>query len=89
MSVRNRNVVVLGLGITGLSAARWAARHGAKVRVADTRAAPPCAAQLSAELPKVPVETGAFSDATFAGADLVVISPGLAKDDRAIAAAAA
>ncbi len=89
MSIRNRNVLVLGLGITGLSAARWAARHGARVRVADTRAAPPCAAQLAAELPKVPIATGAFSDTTFSGADLVVISPGLAKDDPAVAAAAA
>jgi UDP-N-acetylmuramoylalanine--D-glutamate ligase len=88
MSIRNRNVVVLGLGITGLSAARWAARHGARVRVADTRAVPPCAAQLAAELPKVPIATGPFNDATFSGADLVVISPGLAKDDPAVAAAA-
>lgn len=89
MSVRNRNVVVLGLGITGLSAARWAARHGAHVRVADTRASPPCAAQLAAELPKVSIATGAFNEATFSGADLVVISPGLAKDDPVVAAAAA
>ena len=88
MSIRNRTVVVLGLGITGLSAARWAARQGARVRVADTRAAPPCAAQLAVELPKVPIATGAFDDATFSGADLVVISPGLAKDHPAVAAAA-
>jgi UDP-N-acetylmuramoylalanine--D-glutamate ligase len=88
MSIRNRTVVVLGLGITGLSAARWAARQGARVRVADTRAAPPCAAQLAVELPKVPVATGPFNDATFSGADLVVISPGLAKDYPAVAAAA-
>ncbi|TMG82874.1 MAG: UDP-N-acetylmuramoyl-L-alanine--D-glutamate ligase [Betaproteobacteria bacterium] len=87
MSFRNRNVVVLGLGITGLSAARWAARQGSRVRVADTRAAPPCAAQLAVELPKVPIATGAFNDATFSGADLVVISPGLAKDHPAVAAA--
>ncbi len=89
MNVRNRNVVVLGLGITGLSAARWAARHGARVRVADTRDAPPCAAQLAAELPRVRLASGPFTDATFEGADLVVISPGLAKDEPAIAAAAA
>ena len=88
MSIRNRTVVVLGLGITGLSAARWAARQGARVRVADTRAAPPCAAQLAVELPKVPIATGAFDDSTFSGADLVVISPGLAKDHPAVAAAA-
>jgi UDP-N-acetylmuramoylalanine--D-glutamate ligase len=89
MNVRGRQVVVLGLGITGLSAARWAVRHGARVRVADTRALPPGAAQLAAELPRVPLATGPFTDATLADADLIVISPGLAKDQPPIAAAQA
>ena len=88
-TIRNRNVVVLGLGVTGLSAARWTARHGARVRVADTRANPPGAPRLAAELPRLPVTTGPFTEATFAGADMIVISPGLAKDQPAIAAAVA
>ena len=88
-TIRNRNVVVLGLGVTGLSAARWAARHGAGVRVADTRANPPGALRLAADLPRVPVTTGPFTDETFAGADMIVISPGLAKDQAPIAAAVA
>jgi UDP-N-acetylmuramoylalanine--D-glutamate ligase len=82
VTFRNRNVVVLGLGLTGLSAARWAARRGAHVTVADTRADPPRAGQLAAELPRVPILRGPFSDEAFAGADLVVISPGI---DKAIA----
>lgn len=78
-SLENRSVLVLGLGVTGLSAARWAASHGARVRVADTRADPPRAAALVSELPAVPFIGGAFTDDTFAGADLVVISPGIAQ----------
>ncbi len=89
MTVTSRNIVVLGLGLTGLSAARWAARHGARVRVADTRARPPGAAQLASELPRVPLATGPFTDATLAGAEMIVISPGLAKDQPFIAAARA
>ena len=89
MQIRNRNVVVLGLGATGLSAARWAAHRGARVRVADTRADPPGAARLAAELPRVPVATGPFTDETFAGADMIVVSPGLSKNQPAIAAAVA
>ncbi len=89
MNVRGRDIVVLGLGLTGLSAARWAARHGARVRVADTRAQPPAATQLASELQRVPLATGAFNDATLAGADMIVISPGLAKDQPFIAAAQA
>lgn len=89
MTLKGRRVVVLGLGITGLSAVRWAVRHGARVSVADTRADPPRAAQLRAELPQVAVAAGPITDATLAGAELVVISPGLSKDLPAIRAAVA
>jgi UDP-N-acetylmuramoylalanine--D-glutamate ligase len=89
MDIRDRTVVVLGLGVTGLSAARWAARHGARVRVADTRAQPPGAAKLASELPHAFLATGPFTDATLAGAEMIVISPGLAKDQAPIAAAQA
>jgi UDP-N-acetylmuramoylalanine--D-glutamate ligase len=87
MRIRNRRVVVLGLGATGLSAARWAARHGARVSVADTRADPPRAVQLRAELPQVALGTGPITDATLAGAEIIVISPGLARDQAPIRAA--
>jgi UDP-N-acetylmuramoylalanine--D-glutamate ligase len=87
MTLKNRRVVVLGLGTTGLSAARWAARHGASVVVADTRANPPRAAQLRAELPRIEVTTGPIVEATLAGAQTIIISPGLAKDKPAIRAA--
>ena len=46
-ALRNRNVVVLGLGITGLSLVRHLRAHGARVRVADTRPEPPLAAMLA------------------------------------------
>src|SRR5450432_3506288 len=88
-SLRNRNVVVLGLGVTGLSAARWATRRGAHVTVADTRANPPQAAQLADELANVPVVSGPFSNELFSAADLIVISPGLARALPSIAAAVA
>jgi UDP-N-acetylmuramoylalanine--D-glutamate ligase len=84
MHLNGRNVVVLGLGVTGLSLARWLTRHGAQVRVADTRTEPPNARALAAELPQVRLETGPFSASTFAGADMIAISPGVAKDQPAI-----
>ena len=89
MHFKGRNVVVLGLGLTGLSLARWLTRHGAHVRVADTRAMPPNAQALAAELPQVSLETGPFSASTFAGADMIAISPGVAKDQPAIREAVA
>jgi UDP-N-acetylmuramoylalanine--D-glutamate ligase len=77
MELKGRKVVVLGLGDTGLSMARWLARRGAGVRVADSRSDPPHAAALARELPRVPLATGAFREETLRGADLVAISPGL------------
>ena len=89
MNVAGRNAVVLGLGLTGFSLARHLAARGATVRVADTRPAPPFAEQLAATLPDVRVKTGPFTAATFEGADLVAISPGVAKDQPPVLAAVA
>jgi UDP-N-acetylmuramoylalanine--D-glutamate ligase len=87
MELKGRKVVVLGLGDTGLSMTRWLARHGADVRVADSRAGPPHAAQLARELPRVALATGAFSDATLRGADLIAISPGLDRREAPVSSA--
>jgi UDP-N-acetylmuramoylalanine--D-glutamate ligase len=37
MNLKTRHVLILGLGISGLSMARWCVRQGARVTVADTR----------------------------------------------------
>jgi UDP-N-acetylmuramoylalanine--D-glutamate ligase len=87
MMLKDRRVVVLGLGITGLSAVRWAVGNGARVTVADTRVDPPRAPQLRAELPHIQLTTGPIVETTLAGAQMIVISPGLAKDQPAIQAA--
>ena len=89
MHFKGRNAVVLGLGMTGLSLARWLVRHGARVSVADTRDEPPNAQSLARELPQVMLQTGPISRSTFASADLIAISPGVAKDQPAIAEAVA
>jgi UDP-N-acetylmuramoylalanine--D-glutamate ligase len=70
--LRGLRVLVLGLGDTGLSAARWIERHGGTPRVADTRAAPPRAKDYTGEL-----RTGPFAADLLEGVDLVCVSPGL------------
>ena len=89
MELEGKRVLVLGLGDTGLSMARWLAREHANVRVADTRASPPRLAQLRDELPEVAVSFGAFNDADFVGIDLVAISPGVSLADPAVSRASA
>ena len=75
----NQSVLVLGLGASGLAMVRWCAHEGARVTVADTRAAPPQLAALQAELPLVRFVSGEFSPALLeAGIQAVFVSPGLA-----------
>jgi UDP-N-acetylmuramoylalanine--D-glutamate ligase len=87
LTLKDSNVLVLGLGDTGLSMAGWLAGRGARVRVADSRRAPPRTAELSARLPGVPLHAGAFDDALFEGIDLVAASPGVPLAEPAIARA--
>jgi UDP-N-acetylmuramoylalanine--D-glutamate ligase len=88
LELAGRNALVLGLGISGLSMARWLSRRGAHVRVADTRPTPPCAVQLASELPAVPVHSGAFTHALLRDADLIALSPGIALSEAPIVEAA-
>jgi UDP-N-acetylmuramoylalanine--D-glutamate ligase len=77
--LRGQRVLVLGLGGTGLSVARWVERHGGIARVADTRATPPCAADYAGEL-----HTGPFRPELLQDVDLVCISPGLSLEQPVI-----
>ena len=74
VALAGRRVLVLGLGDTGLSVARWVIAQGGMPRIADTRAAPPRAGDLAAS---TEIVTGAFGTALLAGVDLLCISPGL------------
>ncbi|WP_395320051.1 UDP-N-acetylmuramoyl-L-alanine--D-glutamate ligase [Variovorax sp. UC74_104] len=72
-------VLILGLGASGLAMARWCARHGAVVTVADTREAPALLATLREELPGVTFVSGPFSAALVEGTPIRAVyrSPGL------------
>ena len=84
-------VLILGLGASGLAMARWCARHGADVTVADTREAPPQLAVLRQELPQVRFVGGPFSAALVEGTPIRAVyrSPGLSPADIAPVADAA
>jgi UDP-N-acetylmuramoylalanine--D-glutamate ligase len=73
ISLLRKRVLVLGLGDTGLSVARWVEYEGGKVRVADTRASPPKKENFGGEL-----HLGAFHPALLEDVGLVCVSPGLA-----------
>ncbi|AOI77604.1 UDP-N-acetylmuramoyl-L-alanine--D-glutamate ligase [Burkholderia sp. NRF60-BP8] len=80
-------VLVLGLGESGLAIARWCARHGCRLRIADTREAPPNLAALQAEGIDAEFVGGAFTPALLdGGIELVGLSPGLSPLEPALAA---
>jgi UDP-N-acetylmuramoylalanine--D-glutamate ligase len=81
----NLNVLVLGLGDSGLAMACWCVRHGARVQVWDSRAQPPQAAALAAAAPGATLRSGALSADDARGLQLVLKSPGLAPHDDRIA----
>lgn len=87
IALKDKKVLVLGLGDTGLSALRWLHGQGARLSVADTRTVPPGVDILKAELPAVTVYTGALTSAVFDGVDLVVISPGVPLSEPEVQAA--
>ncbi len=81
-ALQGQHVLVLGLGTSGLAMARWCARCGAQVTVADTREAPPQLAQLRSELPDVRFVAGALTAALVDGQPVRVVyrSPGLSPE---------
>jgi UDP-N-acetylmuramoylalanine--D-glutamate ligase len=81
-------VVVVGLGDTGLSLARWLQRQGAVVSVTDTRKTPPQAAVLKREFPDMPQTLGTDPDDVIGDADVIAVSPGVDCRAGAVALAA-
>ncbi|GIX31122.1 MAG: UDP-N-acetylmuramoylalanine--D-glutamate ligase [Porticoccaceae bacterium] len=79
--------VVLGLGATGLSVARFLAARGEPFCLADTRPAPPGLAAARAAFPEVAVVAGPLGEVDLTRARQVVASPGVPWDHPALAAA--
>lgn len=91
IAMKDQDVLILGLGQSGLAMARWCARCGANVTVADTRRHPPQLAALQRDLPTLDFLPGSF-DAALAHAKpwrAIFKSPGLAPADVAAIAEAA
>jgi UDP-N-acetylmuramoylalanine--D-glutamate ligase len=77
IDVKNKRVLVVGLGKSGLAAARFLKAQGARVTVSDARPA-----TLIAELSELldqgfMVEAGSHGLLTFRRQDLIVVSPGV------------
>lgn len=74
-SVAGAHVVVVGAARSGVAAAELLARRGARVTLSEARDTTAAAARLQAA--GVELELGGHQPGTLAGADLVVLSPGV------------
>lgn len=83
-SLKNKRVVVLGLGNTGLSALRWLSAQGANIAIADSRESPPNLELIRNEMPSVKIVLGGFDEAALQTAELLVVSPGIPLSTPAI-----
>jgi UDP-N-acetylmuramoylalanine--D-glutamate ligase len=81
MELKNKRVLVVGLGKSGKSAALFLRERGAQVTVSDSRSAEALAGEIPALLDAgVMVETGGHGLLTFRRQDLIVVSPGVPYD---------
>ena len=69
--------VIVGLGTTGLSCARYLRAHGWRLAVTDTRAAPPQLPALTALDAGIPLRLGGLDPSLLTDAVCVVASPGV------------
>src|SRR5580658_7143611 len=81
MELKDKRVLVVGLGKSGVASALFLKAHGARVTVSDTKSGD----ELRNEIPVlldhgITVETGGHGDRTFRGQDLIVVSPGVPVD---------
>ncbi|CAB1081546.1 UDP-N-acetylmuramoyl-L-alanine--D-glutamate ligase (EC [Olavius algarvensis Delta 1 endosymbiont] len=78
IDVAQKNVVVVGLGVTGIAAARFLKNRGAAVVATDQASA----SELGSKVREfsalgIPLELGGHRSETFNRADLIVLSPGV------------
>lgn len=74
-------VLLVGLGVTGASCARYLVAHGQAVRVLDSRAEPPGLEGLGELRARLDLRLGGFDIAALDGVAQVVVSPGVSLDE--------
>ncbi len=77
MNLKGRHVLVLGMGETGMSIVKWLVRQEARIRVADSRTAPPNLGTMMSMIPAGQIFTGPFENKILEDIDLIAMSPGV------------
>lgn len=76
--------VIIGLGKTGLSCAKYCVEHGVSFAVTDSRSSPPGLMALKKLAPQAQLALGKLSSTLIRQATTLLVSPGIATDDPTI-----
>ncbi|MFH1123616.1 MAG: UDP-N-acetylmuramoyl-L-alanine--D-glutamate ligase [Pseudomonadota bacterium] len=89
MEILGKKVLVIGLGKSGCSAARWFSKGGARVTASEIRAENEMDSHVIQEMRElgVALEMGGHREETFLAADMIVLSPGVPLDTQPLMAA--
>jgi UDP-N-acetylmuramoylalanine--D-glutamate ligase len=78
LEIRNKRVLVVGLGKSGVASAQFLQERGARVTVSDAKAEDELRGDIRTLLDQgIGVETGGHGERTFRQQDLIVVSPGV------------
>lgn len=86
---QNSKVVVVGLGDTGVSVAYYLQHMGFKFAISDSRKKPPVGDEFYQQMLDIPIFTGGFDEDVFKVATHLIVSPGIALNEKAIISAVA
>ncbi|SMN15531.1 UDP-N-acetylmuramoylalanine--D-glutamate ligase [uncultured Candidatus Thioglobus sp.] len=80
----NSMKLVLGLGATGFSIARFLAKQNIVFKLADSRSQPALLSEFSTKLPNIKISTGDWQSSLLNDVDEVFISPGIAQSESIV-----
>ncbi|MCK5522754.1 MAG: UDP-N-acetylmuramoyl-L-alanine--D-glutamate ligase [Thiomargarita sp.] len=84
-----RDTIIMGMGKTGLACIHFLVKNKKSVHIMDNRPNPPGLKTLNQTYPDIPYTTGYFDATKLAEAAEIIISPGLSRQEPALAQALA
>lgn len=78
------DTLIVGMGKTGYSCARYLSDRGIAFAMTDSRASPPMLNEITRDYPQIPLFTGGFDPGIFSSVKELLISPGVSLHESAI-----
>ncbi len=75
--IQHQSIVIVGLGKTGVSCARFLSEKGYMIAMMDSRKQPPELGTIQQQFPDILIKTGGFDATWMQQADMIVLSPGV------------